>query len=239
MSSVLIIKTGSTLPDLKRRRGDFEHWTLSGMSLADGSAQVTDVTAGELLPDVASVRAVVITGSHSMVTDRLEWSERTAGWLRGAAAQHIPTLGICYGHQLLAYALGGEVGDNPHGLEYGTFEVNMLEAARDDPLLGGLGNSVPVQLCHVQSVLRLPPGAVRLVSNAQGANHAFRLADNIWGVQFHPEFDAEVVRAYIDHMQPRLTAEKQSAEALRTASVDTPVGSEILRRFAMVAGKLP
>ena len=235
MASVLIIKTGSTLPDLKRSQGDFEDWTLSGMGLAQGAAQVADVTAGDPLPHYGSVRAVVITGSHSMVTDRLEWSERAADWLRGAASRRIPTLGICYGHQLLAHALGGEVGENPRGLEYGTFEVSLLDAARGDPLLGGLGSPLQVQLCHVQSVLRLPAGAVPLVSDAQGAHHAFRMGDTTWGVQFHPEFNAGVVRAYIEHMGSRLAAQKQNAEALRAACADTPVGGEILRRFARLA----
>lgn len=235
MTSMLIIKTGSTLPEMKRRWGDFEDWTLAGLELPASAVQVADVTAGAPLPDYAAVQAVVITGSHSMVTEHLDWSERTAAWLKGAVARRLPTLGICYGHQLLAYALGGEVGVNPRGLEYGTFEVNLLEPARQDPLLRGLNNPLPVQLCHAQSVLRLPAGAVRLATNACGAHHAFVLAGNVWGVQFHPEFNAEVVRTYIDDMRAPLLAEKQDPAALWAACADTPAGGEILRRFARLA----
>jgi GMP synthase (glutamine-hydrolysing) len=239
MPSILVIKTGSTLPALKRQIGDFEDWTLSGMDLPAGEARVVDVTAGAAIPDYDSVRGVVITGSHSMVTDRLDWSERTAGWLRGAVARRIPTLGICYGHQLLAHALGGEVGPNPRGLEYGTFEVDLLEPAREDKLLGGLPGSLRVQLCHVQSVLRLPIGAVRLASNAKGDNQAFRLAECVWGVQFHPEFNAHVVRAYVNHMRLPLTAEEQDLEGLLSTCADTPASGEILKRFARLVGAGP
>jgi GMP synthase (glutamine-hydrolysing) len=232
MKSFLVIKTGSTLPTLKAQQGDFEDWTLSGMDLSLEAAQVVDVTAGASLPEPATVRGVVITGSHSMVTEHLDWSERTARWLKGAVARGIPTLGICFGHQLLAYALGGEVGSNPHGLEYGTCDVALHEPAREDILLGGLPRSIRVHFCHAQSVLRLPADAVRLASNAKGDNQAFRLGDHVWGVQFHPEFNASVVRTYIDFMRSQLTADRQIPEGLLDACADTPVGGEILRRFS-------
>src|SRR3546814_4405831 len=73
-----------------------------------------------------------------MVTERRDWSEATAAWLREAAHAGVPVFGICYGHQLLAHALGGEVGDNPNGRKMGTVAVDLLPAAADDPLFAGL-----------------------------------------------------------------------------------------------------
>ena len=82
---------------------------------------------------------VIVTGSGAMVTDRADWSERSADWLRDAAHDGMSLLGICYGHQLLAHALGGEVGDNPAGREigHGALELHAA-AASDDPLFSGL-----------------------------------------------------------------------------------------------------
>jgi GMP synthase (glutamine-hydrolysing) len=237
MEKILIIKTGSTLAVLKVLKGDFEHWVLSGMGTDSGEMLTVDVTAGAPLPAYEALRGVVVTGSHSMVTEHLDWSERTAQWLRGAVAQKIPTLGICYGHQLLAYALGGEVGDNPGGCEYGTVEVSLSEAAGQDPLLGGLPARLQVHMCHTQSVLRLPEGAVRLATGERDDNAAFRVGECAWGVQFHPEFDADVVRAYIQHMHLLLRAEGQDPEALKAGTVDTPYGSKILGRFSKCSGR--
>ena len=235
MGKILIVKTGSTLPELQARRGDFEDWTLARLGV--DAARVVDVTRGERLPDATGFGGAVVTGSHDMVTEHLPWSERTAEWLAGAVARQVPTLAICYGHQLLAYALGGDVNDNPQGAEYGTVAVALASEAAADPLLGGWMPPLRVQVCHIQSVLRAPQGALRLAWNAHDSCQAFRAGPCAWGVQFHPEFDAEVVRAYIDYMRPRLLSEKQDPDTLRATVVDTPYGEEILKRFARLAGR--
>src|SRR3546814_17012152 len=94
-----------------------------------------------------------------MVTERRDGSEATAAWLREAAHAGVPVFGICYGHQLLAHALGGEVGDNPNGRKMGTVAVELLPAAADDPLFAGLPDRFLAQATHQQRVLRAPAGA--------------------------------------------------------------------------------
>ena len=174
-------------------------------------------------------RATVITGSHDMVTDRRDWSERTASWLAEAASMGASILGICYGHQLLAHALGGTVDYNLLGPERGTTEVTLLKAASTDPLFGGLPQTIEVHVSHSQSVLRLPSDAVALAANNWDSNQAFRVGDRAWGVQFHPEFDAGIMHAYA-------AAEKLPA-GIRI--IDTPFGGRILKRFALLALGLP
>lgn len=236
MDKILIIKTGSTMPALAARKGDFEDWILRGLGSGPGRAQVVDVCGGAPLPPPAEVSGVVVTGSHAMVTEHQAWSERAAAWLRGAVEAGTPLLGICYGHQLLAYALGGEVGDNPRGREYGTVEVRLTEAARGDALLGGLESPLRVHVGHVQTVLRLPAGATLLASSGADAHQAFVVGERAWGVQFHPEFDAQVTRAYLEANRRALAEEGQDPAALLAASGDTPYGGQILRRFAQLAG---
>src|SRR5512143_3057996 len=125
MRRVIIVKMGSTLPALISKKGDFEDWILSGMEIGKEASLVVDVGKDSLFPSFVEISGIVITGSHAMVTEHQDWSERTALWLVKAVEHEIPILGICYGHQLLAYALGGEVGDNPHGREFGTVEVHL------------------------------------------------------------------------------------------------------------------
>jgi GMP synthase (glutamine-hydrolysing) len=174
---------------------------------------------------------VVVSGSHAMVTDREPWSERLAAWLQRCVAQHTPVLGICYGHQLLAHALGGEVGLLAGGPEVGTQTVSLTADAAQDPLLAGLPAQLDAQLVHYQSVRRLPQGAVLLASSAMEPHQAFRVGDCAWGVQFHPEFSAEAMRGYLACM-PDLP----DPAALLAQVRNTEVAALVLRRFATLAG---
>jgi GMP synthase (glutamine-hydrolysing) len=153
--------------------------------------------------------------------------------------RRIPVLGICYGHQLLAYALGGTVENNPNGREYGTAQLKLTPEAKDDPLFHGLPNPLKVQESHTQSVRILPPGAALLAGNEKDPCQAFVMNENAWGVQFHPEFDAEIVRAYIRVNREALAKEGQNPDKLIKNCSDNEFGGELLRRFAkLVAEKL-
>ncbi len=208
---------------------------MAGMGLDPKQFLIIDVSVGETLPDYNEISGIAITGSHAMVTDHHDWNERTARWLVGAVQRNIPTLGICYGHQLLAYTLGGRVVNNPNGLEFGTAEVTLTEAAKADPLFSFLPAKVHFQVSHTQSVIQLPPGATLLASTKMDANHAFRIGDCCWGVQFHPEFDADIVRRYIVREQDYLQAKGLRPDELIESCFETPYGEMFLRRFAEIA----
>lgn len=234
MKPLLIVKTGTTLPELRERRGDYEQWFEEGLALERTPLEVAAVYDGDSLPHPDLLGGIVITGSSAMVSEREDWSERTAAWLPGAVMAAVPVLGICYGHQLLAHALGGEVGPNPRGREIGTVEVD-LSAAAGDPLLEDLGDRCSFNATHVESVLRLPPRSIRLAHTASDPNHAFALAGTprrVWGVQFHPEFDDDVIRAYLEARRQILTEEGLDPEALLADARPTPAGSTVLNRFA-------
>jgi GMP synthase (glutamine-hydrolysing) len=234
LKPILILKTGSTLPTLAARKGDFEDWILAGLGTGKQEALIVDVTRGERLPDPGRLAGVVVTGSHAMVTERLPWSERAAEWLAGAVDHGLPSLGICYGHQLLAHALGGEVLDNPHGREYGTAEICLTPEGLADPLFCGLPPTLQAQVSHVQSVVRLPHGARRLACSAGDGCQAFAVGQAAWGVQFHPEFDAEIARAYLQHSRAALAAQGQDPDRLLAGIVETPTSAGILKRFFVI-----
>ena len=119
-------------------------------------------------------------------------------------------------------------------IEIGTIDVRLEATAADDPLLEGLRSSLRVQSSHVESVLELPPGA-RLLASSSGDPHcAFAIGRAAWGVQFHPEFDAEITRAYLDERRELIRAEGLDPDALRRQVSDGPDGTAVLRRFAQL-----
>lgn len=231
MKPLLIIKTGRTLREVPPARGDFEHWIAQCMELDQRECHTCVVSAGERLPHAAVVSGVVITGSAAMVSDRLPWSEATADWLRGAC-DRVPVLGICYGHQLLAHALGGVVDYHPQGREIGTTWVQPADSARGDALFAGIESRFPVHVTHQQSVLSLPGGAVVLAANDFEPYHAVRFRERVWGVQFHPEFDAEVMRAYLQARAVQLETEGFDLAELHAAVQETPESRAVLQNFA-------
>ncbi len=230
MKPILIVKTGEPLPAL----GTFESWITRGLGIPVAETRVAAVFRDEPLPEPEALRAAVITGASAMVTDHEPWSERTASWLRRAAAVDLPMLGICFGHQLLAHALGGVVGDNPAGREIGTITVHRLPESDTDPLFSVLRRDLTVQATHVQSVLELPPETVRLAESPMDPHHAFRFGDHVWGVQFHPELDAALIRAFIEDRAGILRAEGLDPEALARNTRDSDDGHALLRRFAEI-----
>lgn len=229
----LILQTGEPVPELRRHRG-FPHWIrVSGEIPRDGT-DVINVANGEPLPDRAPYAGVFVTGSPAMVTDRHAWSERTALWLQERIAGGMPTLGICYGHQLIAHALGGTVGDNPAGREIGTVDVTHA-GPHDDPLLKGLPRRFPAHASHVQSVLKLPPGAQALAHSELEPHQVVRYAPMCWGFQFHPEFSTHVTRTYIKARAARIANEGGDVDTLLGTIRSTPAARGLLRRFVQLA----
>ena len=233
---LLIIKTGSTHAHIRERLGDFDDWIAAGLREGGATEVVTrDVQAGAALPAPAEVAGVVLTGSHAMVSEREPWSEALVPWLRAAVEAGTPVLGICYGHQLLAHALGGEVAHHPDGVEIGTVTVERHAVSEGDPLLGSLPERFPAQAVHWQSVRRLPAQAVLLAGSAHEAHHAFRVGERAWGVQFHPEFSDEALRAYLDGLGEMLAKEGRDAAQITDALRPTPDAASVLPRFAQLA----
>lgn len=232
--NLLIVKTGSTFTSLCERRGDFEDWIIASLGMDPGLIRVVIPPEGEALPDPDGISGVVITGSHAMVTDSHDWSDRTAAWLPHVVEAGVPLLGICYGHQLLAVAMGGEVGNNPAGSVFGTVEVTLTEAAASDVLLGGLPDVLRVHVTHTQSVLRLPPGATLLASSESDPHCAYSIGSSVWGLQFHPEFDADIVTACTEKCADFLRGEGQDPDLLKGTIENTPFGDKIMRRFGEI-----
>lgn len=233
MPKVVILKTGTTYPALREAFGDFDTWFAARLA-PELNVSVVDVTVDDLPGQPGDWDGIVITGSPAMVSDREPWSEHTGSWLADAVSAEIPLLGVCYGHQLLAHALGGEAGFHPRGRETGTHQVELLDSALDDPLFKGLPRQFPAQLTHRQSVLRLPRNAVLLARNEFEPHQAFRLGPCAWGVQFHPEFSLDVMRAYLEVQAPDLKKEGLDADALLAGARNAPEASSLLDRFSRI-----
>lgn len=181
-------------------------------------------------PDPSEIAGVVISGSPAMVTDRHAWSERAAQWIADHHGK-LPVLGVCFGHQLVAHALGGRVTALPDRSEYGTIEVQATAAADADPVFQGVPARFAAQAAHSQTVADLPPGAKLLAQNGFGVQAA-RMSDTVWGLQFHPEFDVGFMRVLFKTYATYMTGIGIDVATEGARLADSPMALRVLRNFA-------
>ncbi|WP_310608790.1 glutamine amidotransferase [Buttiauxella brennerae] len=227
---LLLVQMGHPPTDIRRAVGEQPAWFSAALGDV-GPISVVCPFEGEALPAVGTFSGAVISGSWAMVTEHEAWSERTAEWLRGIIQAGVPVLGVCYGHQLMAYALGGVVDYHPKGSEVGQIAVTLNDAALDDPLLNGLPKTFDTFLSHEQSVLELPPGAVVLGASHHDPHQIIRYSPYVFSVQFHPEFSAPVMNKIITSRSERVAMKGKDRDALLAAVNDTPFSRAILQRF--------
>lgn len=234
MRPLLLIQTGEAPDPVRAQFGGFADWFRAAMRLQPAQMRVVRVDQGEALPHPDEVPGAVITGSAAMVTERADWSERTADWIRAAMDAQTPLFGVCYGHQLMTYALGGEVGWLPGGREMGTQMMTRGDHS-DAGTTRGLPASFPAHTTHRQSVLAPSPGAEIIARSERDPHQLLRYAPNALSTQFHPEFTAACMRAYIDARTDALREEGTDVAAMRDAVRETEAARLLLERFAQGA----
>jgi GMP synthase (glutamine-hydrolysing) len=232
MPHLLLIQTGEAPESIRARFGGFADWFRDAMRVEPAQLRVVRVDEGAVLPAPDSVAGAVITGSAAMVTERADWSERTAAWIRDAVDAETPLFGVCYGHQLMAHALGGTVGWLPAGREMGTRTITRRAGGE---WLDALPETFPAHATHRQSVLKPPSGAEVLASSDLDPHQLLRYAPHAVSTQFHPEFTAAAMRAYIDARAEALRDEDVDPDALRADVRETAAARALLERFARTA----
>jgi GMP synthase (glutamine-hydrolysing) len=204
---LLVIQCGNTFPEICEKFGDFDQWFLDVIHQLGGRGEIVNAHQNPVLPDIHGYCGVLITGSPAMVTDKARWSEDLGCWLAQHVGDGVPILGVCYGHQLLAHALGGEVDYQPGGREIGSLRLTLQPDADSDRLFSSVKDDFHAHLTHSQSVVRIPPGARLLASSSRVEVQALHFGFNCWGLQFHPEFNEGIMGAYLQAFHRGLPTE--------------------------------
>lgn len=235
MKKLLIIKVGTTYLAIRNAAGDFDDMIIRKIGISKKDVTVCPVYEKRQLPSLQDFYAVIITGSHDMVTDRAGWSLYLSDWIREVALNKVPVMGICYAHQLMAQSFGGEVGYHPQGLEIGSTFIDLTDEGKTDPLFAELPLRFPVFVGHSQTVTSLPPGARVLAYNSFEPHHAIAFSPRAWGLQFHPEFTVDIMHSYLEQDKEALMQAGYDTEALHSSVADSPYGKIILKRFIELA----
>ena len=182
-----ILKTDAVRPEWVPDFGEYPDMFIRLLQ-ADPSVSfsVWDVEEG-CHPSESEIDAVdgfIITGSKSSVYDDKQWIRDLEALIQKLHAKRKKMVGICFGHQIIAKALGGEVSKSDKGWGVGIHTYDLDKA----PFAGADDGQLKLVVSHQDQVHELPPGARNVVSNAHCENAGFVIGDHIFTLQGHPEF---------------------------------------------------
>ena len=196
MNKIAILSAGPGLPEIVEKYGHSSDWIPQILSTHNIEFDIIKVYRDNF-KFCYDYDAYIITGSKYSVYDDVDWISRLKDYLSTIIQTDKPILGICFGHQLLAEVLGGNVIKNPKGWELGSYQIQLTESGLNSPLFKDILNNEIFYESHQDFVECLPANSTELSTSDKG-NQSFVYNDKIFGVQFHPEFSWDVTRMLMD-----------------------------------------
>lgn len=229
---VTILETGRAPGRLSEDFPRYADMFVSLLSNADENLSFETVALldGAALPEASRCEAVVITGSPVGVYDSTPWMDPLRDFVRQAYASKTPMVGVCFGHQVIADAMGGDVRKSEKGWGVGRHTYDLI-ARR--PWMNGAGERVSLSVSHQDQVITPPKGAMTLARSAH-TEHAMLAYEDapVMSMQGHPEFgDAFVSALYGARRGKTLTDEQADAaiESLGQPEDNALVGDWMVR----------
>ena len=210
---------------------DAAAWIAEGMQLQPDEYSIWYPQKEQEPSDWKNCTSVVLAGSISSAYDTDPWILDLKEKIRYWAESQTPLFGICFGHQLIAEALGGKVIRNPKGWELGSCEIFLTDAGQKDVLFEKCPRRFFPLESHQDIVEKLPPDAECLAYNGKCEFQAFRIGDTIRAVQFHPEFDEDRMRRIIDVYRDDFKQSGIQVEEMKSRIVPFPERFQVLRNF--------
>lgn len=180
---------------------------------------------GRLPPSPGECDAWIATGSKYSVYEKHAWIEELAAFIRAADK---PFVGICFGHQMLAHALGGEVAKAKQGWGVG---VLPLEIVKTEPWMQPPRPELRIQHMHQDQVQKLPANSVLLGRSPHCEIGMFRVGETMLGIEGHPEFTVEYGAALIRARQAQIGSQADRALNSLKEKSDGPVVGRWIERF--------
>ena len=164
-----------------------------------------DLTAGQFPLSLEECDAYLCTGSKYSVYDDIDWIHQLKQLVREIYEQQIPFVGVCFGHQMMAEALGGKVQKGSCGWCVG---VHRFQVIQREAWMEPFQSEFNLLMSCQDQVLELPPDSTVLAETADCSVGMFRVGERMLGMQAHPEFSVAYMRALLEGRRARIGGEK-------------------------------
>lgn len=203
----------------------YEDW----IKIADKDAKFKTYNAykGSLPSKADECDAYIVTGSDCSVNEKQTWLAGLFNFLRITAKAQIPVIGIGFGHQAVAHALGGRV-TKATNLSLGLVSWKLI---RKEGWLAVEGKKLVLYACSSDQVVKLPSRSVRVAASTSCPNAVFRVANHSIGIQGHPEYNEKVINTLIDLQTSKLSADQ--LEAAKKSLTGEPTHSAEIANWAV------
>lgn len=225
-----LLRTGTPPPDLEPRFGSYDG--MFERLLGPGfRVRAYDVQGGETPPSPGAHPAFLVTGSAAGVYEPLPWIAPLLAFLREAKGR-TKLVGICFGHQAMAEALGGRVEKSGLGWGIGLQDYELRGRA---PWMGEAPPAaIAVPVSHQDQIVVPPPNVRVLAGNAFTPFGMLEWEDgSALSMQFHPEFEPDYAQALIEHRRARVP-NPDSAIASLDRPNDRALVAEWMRAFLRI-----
>ena len=167
---------------------DEGRWFVKRYRYLDGfSINTCNVCIGETLPLASEIDGLVLAGSYNSVYDHTDWQQQVRAWLPVMRDNHIPLLGVCGSHQLIAHSQGADVEKLEAGPFAGTFPVQLSDDGKDSPIMRGIRSGDCFHYANGEHVVNIPEGSKLLASSSRVPVAALDFGNHWYTTQFHPE----------------------------------------------------
>lgn len=209
-----ILQCGQSPAQLKETLGDYPDMFVRLLAGRGFEFRTWHVEEMQFPDSAAEADGWLLTGSRHGVYEDHAFIPPLEAFVRDAYGAGVPMVGICFGHQIIAQALGGRVIKHPDGWAVGTQDYDFD------------GQPVTLNAWHQDQVVALPPGAEVVGRNDHCENAALVYGDRAYTVQAHPEFDDAFVQGLMDTRAKGVVPDDLLAGAARR--MDQPKSADVL-----------
>ena len=223
MKTITVMVAGNTSSIIENKVGSKKNWYNQYLSGLNCKIKFLDIYSNTFSYD-DNDDGWIITGSECSAYDKSDWLDSFKKLLLKTINNNKPILGICFGHQLLVDVLRGQVIKNPKGWEVGYSSVSLTKLGIESPLFYDFPKVFDAAETHQDIVVKLPNECTKLAENKMGIQ-SFQYKNKVFGVQFHPEFNNQIMDAYIDMRN------RNNIDVLYPQSKDISISHSIFNNF--------